>query len=433
MSAPVSSGSVSTAFGALPRPHPKPWPLTASEKLLERARARIPTGTLSMMKQPEHFCPGSFPIYLQDGHGALVRDVDDNEYIDFVCGLGASALGHRHPDLERAAMAALERGFIHSLPHPLEVEAAELLCDTVGAEMVRFFKTGADATAAAIRLARAHTGRDRVFTVGYNGWHDVFQYDTPGVPEPVAALSRRFPLFTPPDEPALLDAVAAEGGELAAVIVALPYNRRVDPAFLAELKVRCADRGALLIFDEIVTGFRLGIAGAQSMFGVTPDLSTYSKALAAGMPLSAVTGPERILKDMEKLQVSTTFGGELASLAVAIAALRIYRETDHIERCAALGRRMKAGLEAAAKDTETPLKVLGYDPLPLIAFAPMPAHIPFGREFQGRMAERGVVLRRDLNFICGAHTEAQVDFMVAAAKECLVEMSASGVFEELKR
>src|SRR5688572_22768967 len=159
----------------LPRPHALPWSLTRSHALLEQARTLVPGLTLSMMKRPEHFAPGEFPVYLARGRGALVEDVDGNQYVDFICGLGATSLGHQHPLLVGAARVALESGFVHSLPHPLELEATEALVRAVPhAEMARFFKTGADATSAAVRLARALSGKERIITVGYNGWHDQF-------------------------------------------------------------------------------------------------------------------------------------------------------------------------------------------------------------------------------------------------------------------
>lgn len=414
----------------LPRPHPQPWSLVRSAALLERARTTIPGLTLSMMKRPDHFAPGRFPVYLAGGQGALVDDVDGNQYVDFVCGLGATSLGHRHPALLEAARHALESGFVHSLPTELEVRAAEALVDAIpSAEMVRFFKTGADATSAAVRLARAITQRDRIIVIGYNGWHDHFMFDTPGVPPALAELTTRLPLFAPSDEERVLDEVRKGAGTVAAVLLALPYNRTVDAAFMQALRAACSEAGVLLVMDEIVTGFRLALAGAQERFGVTPDLSTWSKSLAAGMPLSAVTGPRRFMEVMDRLQVSTTFGGELASLAVCLAALEIYRTTSYIERIGELGKLLASGVNEAAEAIGAPLRVRGYDAVPFFLFARTPdLHVPLMKVFQGHMAARGVLLRRDLNFINGAHTDAQIAFTVRAATESLEVMKADGAF-----
>ena len=412
-------------------PEGAPLVLSQSQALLERARAKIPGVTLSMMKRPEHFAPGSFPVYLARGEGARVEDVDGNSYVDFVCGLGANSLGHGHPALLAAAREALEVGFVHSLPTAHEPQTAELFTELVPfAEMVRFFKTGADATSAAVRLARAITGKERLITVGYNGWHDHFMFDTPGVPRAVAELTRRMPLFREADEPALLDAVAAQGSELAAVIVSVPYNRIISAEFLRRLREACRDRGALFVLDEIVTGFRVALGGVQELHGVAPDLACYSKALAAGMPLSAIAGPARHLSVMDRLQVSTTFGGETLSLAVCRAALRIYRDTPFIDQLSRLGQRLRDGVNAVAQVEGAPLRVQGYDAMPLFSFSSdLGLHSRLMQEFQGQMARRGVLLRRDVNFICGAHRDADIELTIAAAQASMRSMADSGAFE----
>jgi len=416
----------------LPRPHPEPWPLVASAHWLEAAEKRMPGTTSSMMKRPEQFCPGSFPGFLAQGKGALVEDVDGNQYIDFICGLGASSLGHRHPAVESAVLRAVEAGWLHSLPTPLEQEAAEAVIASVpGAEMVRFFKTGADATSAAVRLARAITGREKILTVGYNGWHDHFMYDTPGVPKAVAELSQRLPLFTEPEEAQALATLEAQGSELAAIVLSLPYNRRVTAQFLNELCALTRKHGALLVFDEIVTGYRLGAGGAQELYGVQADLVCVSKALAAGLPLSAILGSKALLEQMERLQVSTTFGGETLSLAACVAALEVYRTTSYYEHIATLGRNLREGVGRVAEEVGAPLRVLGYDPIPLFAFSPkLELHIPLMRTLQGHMARRGVLLRRDVNFISGVHTQTQIDFTVNAVRSSLIEMRLAGAFSQ---
>jgi len=171
---------------------------TQSEAIAERAKQCVAGFTQSMMKRPDQFAAGRFPIYLARGEGAEVTDVDGNRYIDYVCGLGANNLGHNHPAVTQAIQDNLANGIIHSLPAPIEVEVAELLCDTIpGGEMVRFFKTGADANSAAVRLARAITGREKIAVVGYNGWHDHYQFDTPGVPAALQDYTFRICLRQP--------------------------------------------------------------------------------------------------------------------------------------------------------------------------------------------------------------------------------------------
>ena len=310
-----------------------------------KARQSIAGFTQSMMKKPEQFCHGQFPIYLNEGQGSLVRDIDGNAYIDYICGLGANSLGHNHPALLEAFNQHLPAGLLHSLPTPLEVEATETLLSIVpNANMARFFKTGADANSAAVRLARYITKKDKIFTVGYNGWHDQYMYDTPGVPEALSEYSERLPLFTPDNEQLVLNKIDSDAEKTAAIILSVPYNRELTKGFFSELRKLCDQKQVLLILDEVVTGFRLAKGGAQEYFDVRADLVTYSKSLAAGMPLSAVAGDKSLLSRIDDLQVSTTFGGERLSLAAAITALNTFKNTNVIAQQQALGAKLKQGI-----------------------------------------------------------------------------------------
>ncbi len=398
--------------------------LTRSNELLEEARRLIPGLTQSLMKRPEQFALGSFPVYIESGEGALVRDVDGNEYIDYICGLGANTLGHNHPAVADTIRDTLAKGVLHSLPTEIEITATQTLVDCIpGAEMARFFKTGADATSAAVRLARHITGKDRIAVVGYNGWHDHFMFDTPGVPAVLRDYTYRMPLMAERDEQPLLDLVAQRGSELALVLLSLPYKRCVSAEYLHTLRDTCRAHGVLFVLDEVVTGFRLALGGAQEFYGITADYVCLSKGIAAGMPLSAIAGPSELVGRLADLQVSTTFGGELLSLAVCQAALREYRETDYIARVAALGRRLREGINAYAEQHGHPLRVLGYDSIPFFLFSEdLATHAKQMERFLGAMARRGVLLRRDVNFISGAHTEAQIDHTIAAAREALAEV-----------
>lgn len=400
--------------------------LDRSNELLQQAKRSIAGVTFSMMKRPEQFAPGSFPVYIERGQGATVVDVDGNEYVDLICGLGANSLGHQHPAVAAAIGETLSRGLLHSLPTALEVRVADAILEATAKtanapeRMVRLFKTGADATSAAVRLSRYLTKRERIVTVGYNGWHDHFQYDTPGIPSSVAQLTQRLPLFEPHQEAALLQLLSREGSQIAAVVLSVPYNRQLTSEFLQELRRECTTQGTLLVMDEIVSGFRLAMGGAQEYFGVQGDLACYSKALAAGMPLSALVGSAELMGKMNDLQVSTTFGGELLSLAVCEAALRVYRETDYFQHVASLGRRIREGVNQVAEAAGSSLRVRGYDAIPMFLFSLNPAeHVVAATKFVGLMAQRGFLLRRDVNFMSSAHTPEQVEALIAATAEAL--------------
>ncbi|MFD2177249.1 aminotransferase class III-fold pyridoxal phosphate-dependent enzyme [Veronia pacifica] len=405
--------------------------LTESLSLHQEGEKYIAGFTQSMMKKPEQFAKGHFPVYLAKGQGSKVTDVDGNEYIDFICGLAANTLGHNHPAVVNAITENLTNGLIHSLPAPVEIKTAKNLISIIpGAEKVRFFKTGADANSAAIRLTRHLTGREEIVTIGYNGWHDQYQFDTPGVPEGIQKYTHRMPLFTPMDEPKILELLESRGDKIAAVLMSVPYNRTLTADFVKTVRQHCSDKGIYLVFDEVVTGFRLALGGAQEFFGVQADLVTLSKGIAAGMPLSAVAGPSDTLSRMDELQVSTTFGGEMLSLEVCNAVIDEYKRTDYIERIAKLGRILKEEVNAISASLGTPLNVVGYDPIPMFLFAKNPVeHVKYAEPFLAEMAKRGVLMRREVNFISGAHTEEDINVAIQAVKASLEAMKANGLFE----
>ncbi len=409
-----------------------PLNLEKSQQLEQQGDQYIAGFTQTMMKKPEQFAAGKFPVYLEKGEGSKVVDVDGNEYIDFICGLAANTLGHNHPVVIGAIENNLKNGLIHSLPTPVEIKTAKTLVNMIpGAEKARFFKTGADANSAAIRLARYITKKDEIVTIGYNGWHDQYMFDTPGVPKAIEQFTHRMPLFTPNDEPAILELITAKKDNLAAVLLSVPYNRTLTSAFLAEIRAACTDNNVLLILDEVVTGFRLALGGAQEYFDVQADLVTLSKGIAAGMPLSAVVGPDKFMKEMEALQVSTTFGGEMLSLEVCDAVLKEYQATDYIARIARLGVLLKSEVNEIAKQLNTPLQVVGYDAIPMFLFAKNPVeHVKLAEPFLAEMAKRGVLMRREVNFISGAHTEDDINHTITAIKASLIAMLENGLFEK---
>jgi glutamate-1-semialdehyde 2,1-aminomutase len=299
-----------------------------SEAQLARALKSIPLGAQTFSKSITQFPHGVSPYFAARAKGSRIWDVDGNEYVDFVNALAAVTLGYGDPDVNAAVAAQLADGTIFSLSHALEAEVAELICAVVpSAEMVRFGKNGSDATAGAIRIARAYTGRDHVLTCGYHGWQDWCIGATTrnkGVPEATRALTHTFPY----NGLAAVDAKLAElDGKVAAIILEPMNVTAPAPGFLEGLKARAAKAGAMLIFDETITGFRYANGGAQELFGVTPDLTTLGKGIANGFPLSAVCGRRDIMMEMEEVFFSFTMGGETLSLAAAKAAIgKLLRE-----------------------------------------------------------------------------------------------------------
>lgn len=317
-----------------------------SESLLERARRTIPLGSQTFSKSFTQYPFGVSPYFIARGQGSRVWDVDGNEYVDFVNGLCAVTLGYGDPDVTRAVKAQLDDGVIFSLPHPLEVEVAEAIVDMVPcAEAVRFGKNGSDATAGAVRLARAWTRRDHVAVCGYHGWQDWYIGSTArsrGVPDSVRRLTHA---FTYNDLDSLQRIFTAHAGEVAAVILE-PMNA-VAPkdGFLQGVQELARKNGALLIFDEVITGFRYANGGAQEYFGVTPDLACFGKGVANGYPISAVAGRADLMKLMEEIFFSFTFGGETLSLAASLATLAKLKREPVVATMRRRGERLAVGVE----------------------------------------------------------------------------------------
>lgn len=293
-----------------------------SEEFLARAERVIPLGSQTFSKSRTQYPFGVSPYFIQRASGSRCWDIDGNEYIDFVSSLASITLGYNDPDVTAAVTEQLQSGVIFSLPHPLETEVAELICEMVPcAEMVRFGKNGSDATSGAIRLARAYTERDRVAVCGYHGWQDWYIGSTArkrGVPKATRDLTHTFAYN---DLESLRRVLAEHPGEFAAVILEPMNVAEPQPGFLADVKELTHAHGALLVFDETITGFRYANGGAQQVFGVTPDLATFGKGLANGYPVSAVAGRRDVMKLMEEIFFSFTFGGEALSLAAAKATL----------------------------------------------------------------------------------------------------------------
>jgi glutamate-1-semialdehyde aminotransferase len=300
--------------------------LKKSQDLLERAKNLIPCQTQCLSKGPTQFVQGISPVYLDRGDGSHVWDVDGNEYIDYISGLGPIILGYNHPVTNQAIQDQLRKATTLSLMHPLEVEVGELLCEVVPcAEMVRYGKNGSDATSAAIRIARAFTGRDHLAQYGYHGWQDWCVVSTSrnrGIPGVLRDFIHPFQY----NDLVSLEGIFAKYKDQIAAIIMEPVL--VDPPkddFLAEVKRLAHKNGALLIFDEVITGFRWALGGAQDYFKVTPDLACFGKSMTNGMPLAAVVGREEVMRSCEDVFFSLTYGGECLSLAAALATIAVFR------------------------------------------------------------------------------------------------------------
>jgi len=321
-------------------------PFARSEQLLDRALRCIPLGTQTFSKSRTQYPHGVSPFYAARALGSHVWDVDENEYIDFNNALAAVTLGYKDSDVDATVRAQMEDGVLFTLPHPIEIEVAEKICEMVPcAEMVRFGKNGSDATSGAVRLARAYTGRDHVIACGYHGWQDWFIGTTTrnlGVPQAVRDLTHT---FTYNDLESLRALFGKWPGEIACVIMEPMNAMYPEPGFLEGVQELCRKHGAVFILDEMITGFRYAKGGAQELFGITPDLATFGKGLANGYPLSAIAGRGDIMAMMEDVFFSFTMGSETLSLAAAGATLDKINREPVIEKTHALGGQIFDGLK----------------------------------------------------------------------------------------
>jgi len=318
-----------------------------SERLLRLAESVIPLGSQTFSKSRTQYPIGVSPFFASKGSGSYIWDVDGNKYVDLVASLAAVTLGYGDPEINRAVKKQLKKGVSLSLSSKLETVVAEKIIDLVpSAEMVRFAKNGSDATSAAVRIARYFTGKDHIISIGYHGWHDWYIGSTTrsmGVPSAVQALT----LSARYNDLSHVENLFKEAkGDVAAVILE-PMNS-VDPApgYLESLRNFCSSNNILLIFDEVITGFRFARGGAQELLGVTPDLSCFGKGIANGFPISVIAGRREIMEGFKEVFFSGTFGGELLSLTAANVVLDKVRENRVIQELYRVGQEIQKGLRS---------------------------------------------------------------------------------------
>ena len=315
-----------------------------SESHLIRAEKTIPLGSQTFSKSRTQYPVGISPLYIQKAKGCKVWDIDGNEYVDLVSSLASVTIGYGNKKIERAVRNQLKKGVTFSLPGKLEAEVAELIVEMVpSAEKVRFGKNGSDATSAAIRLARAYTGRDDIAVCGYHGWQDWYIGSTTrnkGVPASVSNMTHTFAY----NDFESLKRIIENSPPLACVILEPMNTRFPENNFLEEIRLVTEKNGIVLIFDETITGFRFSRGGAQELFGITPDLATFGKGMANGFPLSAVVGKSEIMDEMENIFFSGTFGGELLSLAACKTVLEMHQSDEVVPQLIENGKNLNLEL-----------------------------------------------------------------------------------------
>lgn len=392
-----------------------------------RARAAdvLPTGASTGSKRPTALYgsdAAAGPTHYSGAVGCRVFDVDGNEYVDCTMALGSVALGYAEPTVTRAVIEAASNGNVSALSDYREIELAERLCEIIPcAEMVQFLKTGAEASSACVRLARAYTGRDMVIGSGYFGWHD-WSSSASGVPMATQANYRSVPFD---DVPALEAAVAAAGANLAAIIIEPVVERLPEARWIARARELCDSTGAALIFDEIKTGFRLRTGGYQEYAKITPDLASFGKAMANGYPLSAVVGKRPLMEAARKTWISSTLASESTALAAAGAVLDWHEKADICDSLASIGLEQRESLQAAIRASGiTGVTVDGIDHMWLLRFD--------AREREQRFLEvaagQGVLFKRGAyNYPAIAHDADINQRIEAAANAAFIELRDEGM------
>jgi glutamate-1-semialdehyde aminotransferase len=390
-----------------------------SEALYKRALTRIPSATQTLAKGPTQYVKGVAPKYLARGRGSHVWDVDGNEFIDYNMAIGPLSLGYCYARVDDAIRAQLESGITFSLMHPLEVEVAELVASVVpNVESVRFSKTGCDVTSAAIRLARAFTGRDRVLACGYHGWHDWTIGTTDrnrGIPEATRALTSTFNYND-------IDSLARQLDNTVAAVVLEPMLFEFPrDDFLEKIRDLCDKQGALLIFDEMWTGFRLALGGAQQKFNVRADMATFSKAIANGMPISVLAGRADVMLLLEKdVFFYTTFGGEALSLAATVATISELRDKDVPATLQRNGTLLIDGINALAQGLSMDyVRCIGMGARSMVTFAPSAGNaLEVKSLLQQELLKRGI-LWQGMHALSYSHSEADIRYTLEAYGEAL--------------
>ncbi len=336
--------------------------LTKSNELKERAKKVIPHYTGTFSRSAPHFVEGVYPVYVQSAQDSHFIDVDGNKYLDYLCGLGPITLGYNYESVNEAIKNQLGNGILFSLPHPIEVELSETLVKTIPhANMVKFEKSGSNAVTGAVRAARYLTKKDKIAYCGSGGvWHDwqaAMVSRDGGVPHFNSELIK---IFDYNDIEGLLKIFNENKNEIAAIIIEPTVYDTPKDDFLNKIRKIADENEALLIFDEVITGFRFDLGGGQKYFNIKADLVCFGKGMGNGLPISAITGPSEFMKSFDDLWVSSTNNSETLSLAGTLAVINEMKSKNTIPACWKLGSKLMDGWNKITEENDLSVKLSGY-------------------------------------------------------------------------
>lgn len=396
-----------------------------SNSLLDKVVESIPLAAQTYSKSYRYFVKGESPLFMERGNGAYVYDVDGNKFTDYICALGPITVGYNNKVINDAIVEQLNKGIIFSQPSPIAFELAEKIKSFVpGSEMVRFMKNGSDVTTAAIRLARAHTGREHIVVCGYHGIHDWYIGSTEnnaGIPKGVCDLTHTFN-YNDLDSLNLLIRDYPE--QIAAIIIEPIQDNGPADGFLEGLRQLADKNGIVLIYDEVVSGFRYANGGAVELYGIIPDVVAMGKGMANGMPLSAIAGKKYLLEliETQKVFISTTFGGECLSIAASLAVLDMYEKNDITKHMWRLGQKMLDGFKGYIDEYKLSeyVRCYGLAPHSGVVFEDSlkANYLQLQTLYQKIMIQHGI-LTTGVNNISFAHSEEDIDILVDAFGEAM--------------
>ena len=411
-----------------------PMSFDESERLFAEA-CQVVVGGTTQAKSPDNYIPGAYPIYAARGRGTYLWDVDGNRFLDWILAYGTVILGYCDPAVDEAAIQEIREGFAFPLTRPIQNQLAKLLVEVVpSAEIVHFFKSGSDSTSAAVRVARIFTGRDKIVRWGYNGWHDWACHRPAGIPHKVRedVLTFRYN-----DLNSLEDVLNQNRDQVACVIMTPLEVDLPQPGFLEGVKELAHQHGALFILDEMRSGFRMALGGAQQYYNVTPDLATFSKAMSNGYAVSALVGRRDVMMSLLQSHVSSTFYTNSLAMAAAVATIERLKQGEVIPHVWRLGQKLLDGLNQLARDSGVEAQAVGAPPMPYLVFTydgglaqvgqdgKPPAALETGsrygrawRTFYTETTRGGVLFHPNHHwFVSAAHTDADLAHTLAVCAD----------------
>jgi glutamate-1-semialdehyde 2,1-aminomutase len=411
--------------------------MNKNQDLQAKARKMIPGGTQLLSKRPEMFAPGIWPGYYSKANGVEIWDLDDCRYIDMsISGIGANIFGYCDPDIDKAVIGAVQKGNSTSLNCAEEVELAELMVKLhPWGQMVRYTRGGGESMALAVRVARAHTNRDKVAFCGYHGWHDWYlaanlkkgdeleEHLLPGLDPlgvPKGLLGTALP-FNYNDLESLKKIMTSNKGEIAAIIMEPIRSIEPEPGFLEGVRALADKFGAVLIFDEITSGFRMNNGGAHLLYGVDPDIAVFSKGISNGYPMGIVFGRESVMQSAQSTFISSTYWTERIGPVAAIATIRKFCANNAYKKLISIGKIVQEGWANAGVKNELDIHVSGIYPL---------SHFSFNHPNGQVMMTVFVQLMLKRNFLASGRFYATYAHQISHVK--LYLNSVNEVFEIIK-